>query len=134
VNAGQTFLIADVAIGLGCASVAVIVIARFRRRVAVRTTAMLAPNRQVLVAMAAGEDEDGQAKAAWCAVPLRVWARLRASVIAFLPKARGAPAENLGDLLRGRCRGDERACAVRNRPGGPCSGEASPTTILLGPC
>lgn len=131
-NVGQTFLIADVAIGLGCASsVAVIVIARFRRRVAVRITAMLAPYRQVLVAMAAGEDEDGQAKAARCAVAPRVWARLRASVI---PKVRGAPAENLGDLLRGRCRGDERACAVRNRPGGPCSGEASPTTILLGPC
>lgn len=100
-NAGQTLLSVGVAIGLACAlCVAVIVIARFRRsRVGARSSALLAPYRPALVAMAAGEDEDGRAKAALCAVPAPIWARLRPSVVAFLPKVRGVPADNLGELL-----------------------------------
>jgi HEAT repeat protein len=102
VNVGKVFLIVAAAIGLACAvAVAVIVIAKFRRgRVAVRSRAMLAPYRRALVEMASGEDDDGLAKAELSAVPARVWARLRPSVVAFLPKVRGFPADDLGELMR----------------------------------
>ena len=99
---GQVLLIAAVAIGLSCASsVAVIVIAKFRRgRASVRFRALLAPYRRALIMVASGEDEDGEAKAALYSVPAPDWDRLRGSVIAFLPKVRGTPAEDLGELLR----------------------------------
>ena len=101
-NAGQIFLIAGVALGLVCTSAVVVVaIAKFRRgRVAARSRALLAPYRLSLIIMVSGEDDDGQAREALCAVPASVWIRLRPSVVAFLPKVRGLPAENLGELMR----------------------------------
>ena len=101
-SVGQVLLIAVAAIGLSCASsVAVIAIAKFRRgRASVRSRALLAPYRRALITMASGEDEDGQAKAALYAVPAPAWDRLRGSVVAFLPKVRGTPADDLGELLR----------------------------------
>ena len=50
--------------------------------------------------MVSGEDDDGQAREALCAVPAPVWVRLRPHVVAFLPKVRGLPAEDLGELMR----------------------------------
>jgi hypothetical protein len=50
--------------------------------------------------MASGDDEDGQAKAALRAVPARIWTRLRPSVVAFLAKLGGVPADSLGELMR----------------------------------
>ena len=99
---GQVLLIASVFIALSCVlSLAVIVVAKLRRgRAAVRSMALLAPYRGALIAMASGEDEEGQAKAALYAVPAPAWDRLRPSVIAFLPKVRGTPADDLGELLR----------------------------------
>jgi HEAT repeat protein len=61
---------------------------------------MLAPYRGALLMMASGEDGDGQAKATLCAVPASVWVRLRPSVVAFLPKVRGVPGVDLGELMR----------------------------------
>jgi len=102
VNAGQIFLIVGVALGLASASaVVVVVIAKFRRgRVAARSRALLAPYRRSLIIIVSGEDDDGQAREALCAVPAPVWVRLRPSVVAFLPKVRGLPAEDLGELMR----------------------------------
>lgn len=101
-SVGQVLLIASAVIGLSCVSaVAVIAIAKLRRgRAGVRSRALLAPYRRALIAMASGEDEDSQAKAALYAVPAPTWERLRPSVVAFLGRVRGAPAEELGDLLR----------------------------------
>ena len=101
-NAGQTFLIIGVAIGLASASIVVIIaMARFRRGVvAARSRTMLAPYRHGLIMMASGEDEDGQAKAALCAVPAPTWARLRPSVVALLRKVRGHPADDLVEVMR----------------------------------
>ncbi len=101
-SVAQPLLIAAVVIGLACASsVAVIAIARFRRaRAGARSRALLAPYRHALIAMASGEDEDGTAKAMLYAVPTPTWDRLRASVVAFLPKVRGTPSDDLGELLR----------------------------------
>ncbi len=101
-SVGQILLIAGAVIGLSCASsIAVIAIARFRRgRAGVRSRELLAPYRRALTAMASGEDEDGQAKAALYAVPAPTWDLLRPSVVAFLPKVRGTPADDLGELLR----------------------------------
>jgi HEAT repeat protein len=76
---------------------------------------MLAPYRRALVAMASGEDEDGQAKATLCAVPAPVWARLRPSVVAFLPKVRGFPAEDLGELMRSHGETDQAARRLTSR-------------------
>jgi HEAT repeat protein len=100
----QVLLIAGAVIGLSCASsVAVIAIAKFRRdRGGVRSRALLAPYRHALIAMASGEDEDGQAKADLYAVSAPTWDRLRPSVVAFLTKVRGTPADDLGELLRSR--------------------------------
>ena len=101
-SVGQVLLIAAVAIGLSCAlSVAVIVITKFRRgRASIRSTALLAPYRRALIMMASGEDEAGEAKAALYSVPAPDWDRLRGSVVALLPKVRGTPADDLGELLR----------------------------------
>lgn len=116
-NVGQTFLTVGVALGLACASaVAVIVIAKLRRvRVGARAKAMLAPHRGALIVMASGEDEDGQALAALCAVPAPIWARLRSSVVAFLPKVRGVPAEDLGGLMRSHGEIDEARRMLTSR-------------------
>ncbi len=99
---GRVLLIAGAIIGLSCASsVAVIAIARFRRgRAGIRSRDLLAPYRRALTVMASGEDALGQAKAALYAVPAPTWDLLRPSVVAFLPKVRGAPADDLGELLR----------------------------------
>src|ERR1019366_9499964 len=85
--------------------VAVTVIAKFRRGCGrgcgrVGSGAMFAPHRRAWVAMASGDDEDGQAKAALRAVPARIWTRLRPSVVAFLAKLGGVPADSLGELMR----------------------------------
>ena len=101
-SVGQLLQIAGAVIGSSCAlSVAVIVIAKVRRgRAGIRSTALLAPYRQAMIAIACGEDEGGQAKAALYAVAAPTWDRLRPSVVAFLPKVRGTPADDLGELLR----------------------------------
>jgi HEAT repeats len=102
VNAGHIFLIAGIAIGLASASaVVVVVVAKLRRgRATVRSRAIPAPYRSSLIIMVSGEDEDGQALAALSAVPESIWVQLRSSVVAFLPKVRGLPADNLGELMR----------------------------------
>ena len=101
-SVGQVLLIAGAVIGLSCASsVAVIAIAKVRRgRAGVRSRALLAPYRGALIVLASGEDADGKARAALYAVPGPTWDHLRASVVAFLSKVRGTPAEDLGQLLR----------------------------------
>jgi HEAT repeat protein len=102
VSFGTAFLIGGVALGAACVSaVAVIVIAKVRRgRAGATTRAMIASYRGALVAVASGEDEDGQALASLCAVPAHIWVRLRPHAVAFLPKVRGGPAEGLGELMR----------------------------------
>ena len=116
-NVGQTFLTVGAAIGLACASsVAVIAIAKVRRgRDVARSTAVLAPYRRALVVIASGEDQDGQAIAALSAVPAPIWARLRPSVVAFLPKVRGIPGVNLGELMRSHGEIDEARRMLTSR-------------------
>jgi HEAT repeat protein len=65
--------------------------------------------------MASGEDEDGQARAALCAVPAPIWVRLCPSVVAFLPKVRGVPAEDLGELMRSHGEIDEARRMLTSR-------------------
>ena len=98
----QVLLIAVAIIGLSMiSSVVVIVGAKFRRgRAGTRSRALLAPYRRSLLAIASGEDETGQAKAALYEIPSHTWDRLRPSVLALLTKVRGAAAEDLSDLLR----------------------------------
>jgi len=102
VSVGQTFPIAGVAIGVASlAAVLVVVIAKLTRgRAAARSQAMLAPYRSSLIAMVSGEDDDGQAQAALRALPEPIWVRLRPSVVAFLAKVRGIPADHLSQLMR----------------------------------
>ena len=116
-NVGQIFLIVGVALGLACASAVVVVaIAKFRRgRVAARSRAMLAPYRHSLITMVAGEDDGGQAREALSVVPPPIWVRLRPSVVAFLPKVRGLPADNLGELMRAHGEIDEATRRLTSR-------------------
>jgi len=104
VTVWQVLLTASAVIGLSCMSaIAVIAVAKLRLgRAGVRTRALLAPYRGALIEMASGEDGDGQAKAVLYAVSAPTWDRLRPSVIAFLSRVRGAPAHDLGELLRAR--------------------------------
>ncbi len=98
----QDFLTVGFAIGLICI-LAVIVVAlakSHRTRAAATSRKMLAPCRSSLIIVVAGEDEDGAALAALCALPSAIWVRFRPSVIAFLPKVRGAPATHLEELMR----------------------------------
>lgn len=100
-NVAQTFLIVGAAIGIASASaLAGLAIARFRRRFASSSPAMLAPYRPGLIAMASDEDDDGKERALLCAVPPRTWARLRPSVVVFLSKLRGHPADDLVEVMR----------------------------------
>ena len=101
-NAARILLIAGVLIVSSCVLLlGVIALVKFRRgRAAVRSMDLLAPYRGALIAMASGVDDDGQAKAALYAVPEHTWDRLRSSVIAFLSKVRGTPADDLRELLR----------------------------------
>lgn len=100
-NVAQTFLIVGAVIGMASASaLAGLAIVSFHRRVAASSPAMLAPYRPGLIAMASDEDDDGKEKALLCAVPPRTWARLRPSVVAFLPKLRGHPADDLVEVMR----------------------------------
>jgi len=98
----QVLHIALALVGLSCASAALVIFtAKFHRGHAdVRSGEILAPYRPALIEMASGEDEDGQARAVLYAVPPRTWERLRPSVVAFLIRVRGTPADELGDLLR----------------------------------
>jgi len=58
------------------------------------------PCRGALIALACGEDEDGQARRLLNALPPATWDRLRPSVVTFLTKVRGAPADDLGQVMR----------------------------------
>jgi HEAT repeat protein len=111
VSAGRIFLLAGVGLVLACGTaVAVIVIAKLRRgRVVARSAALLAPYRLSLLMMASGEDVDGEAMASLCAVPADVWSRLRPGVVALLPKVRGLPADDLGELMRAHGEVDKAA-------------------------
>lgn len=110
-SAGRTLLLAGVVPVLACATaLTVIVIAKVcRGRAGARSTAMLAPYRRSLLMMASGEDADGQAKASLCALPAHIWTRLRPSVVAFLPKVRGLPADDLGEVMRAHGEVDKAA-------------------------
>ena len=98
----QILPVALTVIGLSLASTLVLIVAvkMHRGRSSARSASLLAPYRGALIAIASGEDEDGQAKAALYAVPPTTWARLRPTVLAFLPKVRGASADDLSDLMR----------------------------------
>jgi HEAT repeat protein len=117
VNGGQTFLIVSAAICLLSASaVAAAVFARFRRGVvAARSTRTLALHRQSLIMMVSGEDGDGQAKAVLCAVPAATWAGLRPSVVAFLAKVRGHPADDLVEVMRAHGEVDQATKLLTSR-------------------
>lgn len=98
----QVLPIALTVIGFSVAStLAVIAVAKTRRgRGSVRSRSLLAPYRNALIAMASGEDEDGQAKDTLYALPAPTWVRLRPNVLAFLPKVRGTSADDLSELMR----------------------------------
>ena len=116
-NVEQVFPSVGVAIGLGCvSSLGVIVIAKIRRGlVRARSRALLAPYRGALITIASGEDEGGQAKVALGAAPPHIWSRLRPSVVAFLPKVRGVPAEELSALMRSHGEIDEARRMLTSR-------------------
>ena len=98
----QILPVALTVVGLSLASTLVLIVAvkMHRGRSIARSTSLLTSYRSALIAIASGEDEDGQAKAALYAVPPTTWARLRPTVLAFLPKVRGASADDLSDLMR----------------------------------
>jgi HEAT repeat protein len=98
----QILPVALTVVGLSLASTLVLIVAvkMHRGRSSVRSTSLLASYRKALIAMASGEDEDGQAKDALYAVPATTWVRLRPNVLAFLPKVRGISADDLSDLMR----------------------------------
>ena len=87
----QILPVALTVVGLSLASTLVLIVAvkMHRGRSSARSTSLLAPYRGALIAIASGEDEDGQAKAALYAVPPTTWARLRLP-LCELPQAPAA--------------------------------------------
>lgn len=100
-TADQILPVALVVIGLFLVlTLALIVVAKtMRGRSNGRSSTLLAPYRSALIAMAAGEDEDGQAKDTLYAAPAATWVRLRPHVLAFLSKVRGLSADDLSELM-----------------------------------
>lgn len=116
---GRLLSIALVVTGICCVTlVALIVIAKIhRRRVGAKSRKLLSTYRHALIAIASDEDDDGQAKAVLDAVPGPIWRRLRPRVVAFLPKVRGAAADDLGELLRSRGEIDRATKMLTSRSG-----------------
>ncbi len=98
----QALPVTLVMIGLsGMLALAVMAAAKTRRdRASTVAGSLFAPHRNALIVMAAGEDDDGRAKAALHDVGATTWACLRPHVLGLLSKVRGGAADDLGDLLR----------------------------------
>lgn len=118
-NVGRLLPITLAVVGIFCLlAVAVIVIAKIHRRwVGDNSKYSLLEYRHELIAIASDEDDDGQSRAVLDAVPTSIWELLRPSVIAFLPKVRGAAAEDLSDLLRSRGEIDRAKKMLTSRSG-----------------
>jgi hypothetical protein len=97
----HALVVATVVVLLGCVVLAVLValtkVLRTRRERAAR--AALAPYRMHLVALAAGEDEDGAHLQALMEAPEEVHGVVDAAVVEFLQKVRGAPTDELSMVL-----------------------------------
>jgi hypothetical protein len=98
----QLLALAELLIAAACTVLMlVIVLSRAHRvRTARRGAVLLAPHRPLLLAVAAGEDEEGSAHASLQRLPDRSWQHVRVAVIAMLAKVRGAPAESLVGILQ----------------------------------
>lgn len=94
-------LLTLLALTAGCLLlVAVTVTAKIRRRRRSRTLERLAtPQRQLVLEVASGEDDDDVAADALANLGSREWGSIRSAVIAMLSKVRGAPAEQLVRVL-----------------------------------
>ncbi len=90
-------LLTLLALSLGCCVlVAVTVTAKIRRSQRSRTLARLAaPQRQLVLEVASGEDDDDAAADALAGLGPQEWRSIRPAVIAMLSKVRGAPAAQL---------------------------------------
>ncbi|HET8601230.1 MAG TPA: HEAT repeat domain-containing protein [Segeticoccus sp.] len=99
--AGHLLLVAGVVIVATCLVLAaVIIVAKVVRARVLRATALRqAPLRPLVLAVAAGEDDDGTARAQLTAVPSSQRADVRDLLVALLSKVRGGPAEDLVAIL-----------------------------------
>ena len=127
----QLLVLAELLIAVaGTGLLLTIVLSRGHRvHAARRNAALLAPHRPLLLAVAAGEDAQGSARASLQQLPDRSWEHVRSAVIAMLARVRGAPAESLVGLLAGPRRG---------RPGHrpaplPLGGGPRPRGVPAGP-
>lgn len=97
----HTLVVATLVVLVGVVALAVVVVLtkvlRTRREQAAR--AALAPYRLHLVALAAGEDEDGSHLQALMEAPAAVHGVVDDAVVEFLQKVRGAPTDELSMVL-----------------------------------
>lgn len=88
-----------------------------RLHTSARSRKLLSVYRRALIAIAADEDDNGQAKAMLVAVPIPIWKRLRSHVVSLLPKVRGVAADNLVELLRSRGEIDRATMMLKSKSG-----------------
>ena len=113
----RLLVLAELLIAAACTGLLLtIVLSRGRRvRAARRGAALLAPHRPLLLAVASGEDPEGDARARLQHLPDRSWEHVRGAVVAMLAKVRGAPAESLAGLLQARGEVDRATARLRSR-------------------
>lgn len=80
-----------------------------------RAAAALAPHRMALLAVGAGEDQDGLGLAHLLCVDERSWQSVGLSVVAMLGKVRGEPADRLVTVLRQHGDIDRAVAELRSR-------------------
>lgn len=110
-------LVVGVVVAVACLFLAgSIVIAKVVRRRQLRVvSARQAPLRPLVLAVAAGEDDDGSARRRLATVPAQQRPDVRALVVSLLSKVRGAPVEDLVGILHELRTVEQAQRALRDR-------------------
>lgn len=100
-TSGSLLLAAVLGVALGCLALGVVVVLTkaLRTRRESRRQALVAPHRQHLIAVSAGEDDTGAGRRALAAADGPARAALDETIGGLLGKIRGLPAEQLVDIL-----------------------------------
>ena len=116
-SAQQILLVANIGIISCCLTlVLLIVLTKLRRTTRkTRAMAMIGPYRHALLAVATGEDDDGQGRCELDAVPNRVWKHMDLAVVSMLSHVRGTPTEALAGILRVHGEIDRAVAMTRSR-------------------
>lgn len=123
-NARQLLLVANGLVIAACILILALIIASkwHRSRRVANAAKQVSPHRQALLAVAAGEDDDGVARGELSNLKPPVWKHMNALVVSMLSNVRGTPASELalvleahGEVDRARRMTHSRSSVQRSR-------------------